>query len=248
MTTVHLAVSGGGTGSRAKAALSEGEPVACLVSYFYRSSWETVRACIKYRHWVLDSGAFTADSSGQPIDLQEYIDFCAQHLESDPLLRAVFALDVIGDPEATMRNVEEMHAQGVPAIPTVHITSPTEAMVEMKRYRKVALGGMVQRHSSWRHAFCEQAFSVLWPKWIHGFGLAAEDVLMRFPFASCDATSWETVPARFGRFRSLGKTTLRGMKSSATTNYRCEVDAFLRLERRLQSLWGPTLAKLTETL
>lgn len=223
---------------------ADGMRPAVLVSYAYRRMYEPMRKAARVRHWVLDSGAFTAHASGKPIDLQEFIDYSLKMLEEDKLLKHVFGLDVIGNHEASMRNVEEMVRQGIEAIPTVHSSAPTEAMQECRKYPRVALGGMVGMHRKAQQQFIEQAFSVLWPKWLHAFGMTNEKLLMRFPFASCDATSWESAPMRFGRYRSQGLQILpiRGGDRQLGS----EVEWHLRLERRLQQFWADAL-KQTET-
>lgn len=247
MTIVHLALGGSIRGIERTLALETeyGVP-AVLVSYAYRQVWANVRDTARVRHWIIDSGAFTAHASGKPVDLQEFIDYCHAELEGSSRPKAVFGLDVIGDHEASMRNVEEMVRQGLPAIPTVHISAPTEAMQEAARYSRVALGGMVGKHWTQQVRFCEQAFAVLWPKWIHAFGVTNERTLLRFPFSSADSTTWEGVPMRYGRYRSHGLRVLpiRG----GNRNLVGEVEWYLRLEARLRNYWSATLADVKETL
>jgi hypothetical protein len=247
VTAVHLAIGGSIGGIRRTLERDcEGGPPAVLVSYAYRQIWKGVRDTAKVRHWIMDSGAFTAHASGKPVDLQAFIDHCHHELATDPRLKAVFGLDVIGDHEASMRNVEEMVRQGIPAIPTLHITAPTEAMKEARKYPKVALGGMVGQPRSAQLAFCEQAFSVLWPKWLHAFGVTRETLLMRLPFSSCDATTWEGAPMRYGRYRSHGLKILpiRG----GNRNLASEVEWYLRMEAQLKDHWYTTLKQVKETL
>ncbi len=245
MTTVHLAIGGsvGGIRKTLSQPFAYGEP-AVLVSYAYRQVWDAVRETANVRHWIMDSGAFTAHASGKPVDLQAFIDHCHRELENDPSLKAVFGLDVIGDHEASMRNVEEMVRQGIPAIPTIHSSAPTEAMQEARRYPLAALGGMVGKSRKVQRAFCEQAFAVLWPKWLHAFGVTNEKLLMHFPFSSCDATTWEGAPMRYGRYRShnLQILPIRGGNRQLGS----EVEWYLRLEKRLQAHWNQTLQQVKE--
>jgi hypothetical protein len=85
-----------------------------FVRYFLRD-WPR----LKIRSWVMDSGAYSVLTSGLRIDINRYIDDCLKLLAADCSPESVFGLDVIGDPEATLRNVETMHARGVQAIPTL---------------------------------------------------------------------------------------------------------------------------------
>ena len=249
MTVLHFAVGGGKYGLHGLG--NAPSPCALLVSYAYRQQFfDTFRGHVPMRHWILDSGAFTAHTGGKHVELSEYVDFCHAQLEADPDLRAVFGLDVIGDHEATMRNVEEMHRQGVPAIPTVHMSAPREAIEEAARYPKVALGGMVGASINRQRAFCEQAFAMLLPKWLHAFGVATERLLLRFPFASCDASTWCLAPRAYGRFRGYSRTGAQRAvphkgKASGTGP---DVGYHLKLEKRLASYWAPTLQEVQETL
>lgn len=247
MTTVHLVVSGSAGGLRRSLEVEHayGTP-ALLVSYAYRQLWEAVRSVARRRHWILDSGAFTAHASGKPVDLQQFIDYAHAELAKNDGLKAVFALDVIGDHEASMRNAEEMVRQGLSVIPTVHMSAPTEAMQEAAKYPRVALGGMVGKPAKQQLAFCEQAFAVLWPKWLHAFGVTNEKLLMRLPFSSCDASTWEGAPMRYGRYRSHG---LRNLPiKGGNRQLGAEVDWYLRLEQRLRSHWSETLREVKETI
>ncbi len=249
VTVMHLAVGGNPidiiAGLRPRT-----RPPALLVSYWYRKTWERVRAEVTYRHWILDSGAFSAHTQGKPIDLAEFTDYAARELERDKTLIAVFGLDVIGDHERSIRNIEEMRRQGIDAIPTVHASAPTEAIQELRRYPRVALGGMVgmKRPQQWK--FCEQAFALLWPKWIHAFGISYEPTLLRFPFSSCDASSWTYAPRAFGQWIGFsGKQRALPLRQAQVGEGRAmpigiEVDWHLRLEQRISKRWAQELAQL----
>jgi hypothetical protein len=49
----------------------------------------------------LDSGAYTAKSSGKEIALRDYIDFCHKHKDA---FDVICGLDVIGDPKQSVEN------------------------------------------------------------------------------------------------------------------------------------------------
>ena len=226
---------------------------AFLVSYAYRNFWTPeARSRVRVRHWILDSGAFTAHSSGRPIELSEYIDYIHAVRASDAPPLHVFGLDVIGDPERSMRNTEEMVRQGLPdVIPTVHLGAPYEVMDEAARYRRVALGGMVGSRPDAQLRFCEEAFARLWPKWIHGFGTTREALLMRLPFSSCDSSSWVVGPMKFGSwsgFSRRGKRSMLPLRAAGRSEmqYGVEVDTLLRLEARLRKFWKRELALVND--
>jgi hypothetical protein len=190
-----------------------------------------------YRDWVMDSGAFSAHNSGKEIRLQDYIDKCKQMVAEDPTLTEVFALDVIGDWRATMKNTEEMWRQGVEAIPCFHAGSPEDVLRGMARdYPKIALGGVALARGGFKMRFAEQCFARVWPAKIHGFGYGSEDAVMKLPFHSVDATNWELGPCKFGNWRAYGDLSVRGSKQ----NLRAEVDWYLSLERRARARWART--------
>ena len=87
---------------------------------------------------------FRPDNSGATIKLQEYIDTCKRLMAEDPTLTEIFALDVIGDWRASLKNVEEMWRQGIEAILAFHPGEPEAALKGIaKDYPKIALGGVV---------------------------------------------------------------------------------------------------------
>ncbi len=190
----------------------------------------------------MDSGAYSAANSGKVIDFDAYNETCAELLASDEQLVEVFALDVIGDWRATLRNTERHWLAGVPAIPTFHVGSPAEALLEMARaYPKIALGGAVGWSAKKKLAWARECFARVWPKRIHGLGMNGERMLMELPFHSVDASSWLLGPAAFGRWQSYGANlSVRGGKQ----NLRSEVEWYMELEKRLRHRWARQMAEL----
>ena len=216
---------------------------ALLVSYVYLKPFLANKHKYVFRDWVMDSGGFSAWKSGTEINLQEYIDTCLRLLETDDKLTEVFALDVIGDWEASARNTEEMWRQGVPAIPAYHPGEPEAALLEMaKTYPKIALGGTVGTHAKEKDRWIGQCFARVWPKKIHGFGVTGEPLLMKYPFHSVDATNWEMMPCAFGNWKAFGKMSIRGSKQ----DLRAEVEWYLALERRVRARWVKEMKVLEE--
>lgn len=214
---------------------------ALLVSFVYLKPFLDRRPQYRYRTWAMDSGAFSAQRSGTPVDLVEYTETCRELLATDPTLAEVFALDVIGDWRASLKNTEAMWKAGVPAIPCFHVGEPEDALVGMARdYPKIALGGAVGLRPKPKKAWTAQCFACIWPKAVHGFGFGAEWALMDFPFHSVDATSWES-PNRFGNWRAFdgARVSVRGSHQ----NLRAEVRWFLALEGRARQKWAALWAK-----
>lgn len=216
---------------------------ALLVSYYYLEQFEANKERYCYRDWVMDSGAFSAHNSGVEIKLQDYIDCCKRLMESDPTLTEVYALDVIGDWKAGVKNTEEMWKQGVPAIPCFHYGEPWELLKYMaKTYPKVAIGGCVGRRD--KDKFAGQCFARVWPKKLHGFGFGSETSIMMFPWHSVDATNWEIGPCKYGSWRAFGgqRVSVRGSRQ----NLRAEVEWYLELERRAREKWKKEMALLEQ--
>jgi len=235
--TVRLAVSE----RLSKSQTSETVAPALLVSYVYLDSFLAARPKAFYRDWVLDSGAFSAHMSGTEIKLQDYIDTCKRLRDSDQTLSEVYALDVIGDWRATLRNTEEMWRQGVQAIPTYHQGAPFDYLRGIARdYPKIALGGVARKGAKLKIDWALQCFGRIWPKRVHGFGYGTEAALMRVPFHSADATSWEMGPCAFGRWKSFGGKLSVRQHHDITS----EVVWYLEMERKVQARWRKEMAVL----
>lgn len=242
MTTVYLAL-GGALASMVRA-MSRRPAPAVLCSYvFYKTFKPLLMGEVGViREWVLDSGAFSAQAAGIQIDVQQYIDFCIELKSSPNPPAAVFALDVIGDWRASERNTEAMWKAGVEAIPCWHAGEPEEALKAMcKQYPRIAVGGTVGLSTELRTRIFDAVFSKVWPKRIHGFGVNAVDVLNRYPFDTCDESSWEIGALRYGNWRS---SELRTPWLRTGHNLRAEVDHYLDLEAKLELKWAKQVAQV----
>jgi len=221
-----------------------------LISYAFAKVWDKVRVQTRCREWVLDSGAFTALSSGKAIDLGAFIEYAQEMRASDARLAAVFALDVIGDPVASLRNTERMWEAGIEAIPCFHLGSDWTHLQELTRYPRIAIGGAARRSPKVKAQFAAEVFRRVWPKRIHGFGFGAQRMVLQFPWHSVDASSW-TNAMRFGQWWSLaGKAGFKGYRtaqvSHASSLMHGEIEVWARLERAAQSKWRSTWAAIDE--
>jgi hypothetical protein len=240
MTTVRLAYHPEGQrgGALKKPEESYIGP-SILVSYVYLDRFLAMKKDIWHDTWSLDSGAFSAHMSGTKIDIDKYLETCRKHLDTDPSLVEVFALDVIGDPITSRKNCEYMHKHDVPAIPTFHYGSPWDDLVSLcKEYPKVAIGGVARERPAKKNQFAEQVFARTWPHRLHGFGYGTEKMIMSFPWHSTDATSWELGPAAFGCWKGFGKMSVKGIK-----NLRSQVLWYMDLERKARARWAAVMKK-----
>lgn len=122
-------------------------PVDGLVSFHYFPGENDMRPLVDTGRFRLigDSGAFSAHTSGVPIELGTYAEWVTRWREH---LLWVAGLDVIGDQEATWRNWLKLRDRyGIESVPTVHAGTDPAAL---DRYvaegaSLVGLGGMAGR-------------------------------------------------------------------------------------------------------
>jgi hypothetical protein len=191
----------------------------------------------------MDSGAFSAHNSGVEIKLQDYIECCKRLIVEDVTLTEVFALDVIGDWKASLKNAKEMWRQGVPAIPCFHFGEPWDVLVGLaKDYPKIAIGGCVGKRGLGKNEFAGQCFARVWPKAVHGFGFGSEKSVMMFPWHSVDATNWELAPCKFGHWKAFDgqRVSVRG----SSQNLKLEVQWYLELEQKARNRWRKEMEKI----
>jgi|LGOV01.1.fsa_nt_gb hypothetical protein len=150
-------------------------------------------------NFLLDSGAFSADSSGNPIDLWDYIEYLNENLE---LISTYVVLDVIGNAEATWNNQAIMEEYGFNPLPVYHTEDDIKYLYKCMEYPYFALGGMAGGIGTGaRKAFLDKCFSIICdtpdhlPKCdVHGFGLMSPELMTRYPFKSIDTSSWVSYP------------------------------------------------------
>lgn len=141
----------------------------------------------------LDSGAFSAFTRNEKIDLDEYIRFIKANEE---YITTYATLDVIGDYKATQRNTDYMESLGLHPLPTFHAGSPYKVLEEMvDRYEGgyIALGGLVPLalNRKLMQGHLDKCFSIIKTRCkVHAFGVNGAWAWMRYPLYSADATSW----------------------------------------------------------
>jgi len=239
MTRIYLAYNHGRRETLTSCGLTE--KVNILVALNQWEQFEKIRDQIPIDKLCLDSGAFAAMNSGFEVTYESWFEIAnsKQHDE-------IFALDVIGDAEASFANFERSLEDELYAIPTFHISSDLDHLKRMckdKRVEKIALGGMV-RHTTatQRREWLKWCFNIAWPRKIHAFGVTDEKTLSMFPFHSCDSSTWSLGPAAFGNYRSFGgKIPARKMR-----DFRCEVFHYLKLQRKLEGLWSTEMKQFNE--
>lgn len=143
--------------------------------------------------FVLDSGAFTAWKAGKPIALDDYCRFI-ERLPVRPW--RYFALDVVGDPEATLRNYETMRARGFTPMP---VFTRGEALAALDAYYEnsdvVGIGGLVGTPGN--KGFVNGIMRHAGGRRLHLLGFANDEYMRAYRPYMCDSSTWIS-PLRFG--------------------------------------------------
>lgn len=154
-----------------------------------------------HAHIFLDSGAFSAHTLGIDLSLEEYCNYIKRNIDiirnEDGVMMAS-VLDGIGDPLLTYRNQLEMEARGVTPLPCFH-AGEDERYLEwyIERYDYITLGGMVGSSTKQLMIWLDR----VWDKYlvdgagnaklkVHGFGITSVPIMERYPWYSCDSSSW----------------------------------------------------------
>lgn len=219
-------------------------PPAVLVSYATcLREFQRHRGQLQFRDWMLDSGAFSAYNRGVPIDLDAYIALCLELRATDTSLAEIIALDVIGDGVGSLRNARIMQERGVEAMPVFHVGEDWGLLAEYcAGWSKVGLSCRFGEPRSSSYRFYDQCFARHWPHRFHSFGWVEEQMLLRFPFHSADASSWMLAPKAFGNWQQWGHVPIRGSHSN---NLVGEVNWYLDLESRVNERWAGVYRELT---
>jgi hypothetical protein len=154
----------------------------------------------------LDSGAFSAWSKGERIDINAYMDFISKHAH---LVDAYCNLDVIGNAEETWENQEIMEREGYKPLPVFHLEEAIKQNFQYLdrclEYDHFCLGGMAKGFSTKdREYFMDRCWEIICdPKdagmpraKVHGLGMAVPALIAKYPWYSIDTTSW----VMYGRY------------------------------------------------
>ncbi len=156
----------------------------------------------------LDSGAFSAWTTGATIDIRDYCNYIIRNqdiirTDGDAVMASV--LDAIGDAQGTFENQMAMERLGVRPLPCFHkYEDPRYLEWYVKNYDYITIGGMVGSST----AELIRWLDPLWDKYltdgagnplikVHAFGVTSIPLMKRYPWHSCDSSSWIQV-ARFG--------------------------------------------------
>jgi hypothetical protein len=137
---------------------------------------------------LLDSGAFTMWRRGKHIDLDSYCGYIAKHDVDEYVV-----LDDPECPDTTILNLLLMEAKGLKPMPVFSFGAPWYQLDWLAaRYSRIGLGGCVPRSIAEIKTWLTEVYRRHPGKQYHLFGITRMEILMRFPLASADSTSWIT--------------------------------------------------------
>ena len=162
-----------------------------LFSYHYLKKMEEKKLKELLRNCgeiFLDSGAFSAKSLGEEIDIENYMQFISKYK-----IKNYATLDVIGNGEETLKNTEYMISKGFNPIYTFHKGEEMKYLEEALKFDYIAIGGLVG-NMSFAEEFLDKVWRFIIEKKpdlkVHGFGLTKIDMMKRYPWHSVDSSSW----------------------------------------------------------
>lgn len=177
------------------------ERLPVLVSYAYLRKMkdadiERLLTCKDF-HIMLDSGAYTAFSSGKPIDVKDYIAFLKEW--KAPLAHYV-ALDVIGEPEPTRKNFYAMLEAGLEPMP-VFVTGEKKPWLD-ELYKHADVVAIPASKPVAVSLAVRKKFLSVRLKWaagrkVHWFGFTNWNMITQLRPFSCDSTTWNN-GAKYG--------------------------------------------------
>jgi hypothetical protein len=148
----------------------------------------------------LDSGAFSAFSLGVEVSIEAYAEFVKGHQD---IIEMASVLDAIGDPEGTFHNQNTLEKLGAEVLPCFHYGEPLDLCeYYIRNYEYITIGGMVpipnNKLELWLDEIWEKVLTDkdgIARRKVHGFGLTSRKLMSKYPWYSCDSSSWVQMAA-----------------------------------------------------
>ena len=143
----------------------------------------------------LDSGAFSSFSLGVSVSIEAYAEFIKANQD---IIEMASVLDAIGDPVGTYHNQQTLERLGAEVLPCFHYGEPLDLCeYYVRNYPYITIGGMVPIPNRKLEGWLDEVWDkVLTDKdgysriKIHGFGMTARDLMLKYPWYSVDSSSW----------------------------------------------------------
>lgn len=252
MSTLYLVISAGGHPGDLDYATLHG--VGVLVVPATTASVRRTRKPDSKVPVMLDSGAFSVFSGKRNITKETVL----ASYKSYPYSEGA-ALDVIGDPEASMQNYLWSVEQGSDQWPTFHYGEDWSFLEEYRRTAwKIGLGGIARLQykgaGKERDRWLRECFRRAWPHRFHLFGVISETLLMKMPFHSADSSGWQlSVAAHRSHYRpdgtkadrnlSKGRAEEKEARRARLASVRHRVAAIGVMQSRLSLVWKNAFAE-----
>jgi hypothetical protein len=192
--------------------------------YFNRSVVDVLKAHAGEYNLLIDSGAFTAWKSGNPIRLSHYCQF----LDALPVpYWKYIMLDVVGNPSATEHNFRRMRALGYSPIP---VFTPGSVWSQFDYYYTesdmLATGGLANKYGPKTQKWLDAVMKRTAGRPMHLLGYTSPTWVKYHKPYSCDSSTWAN-GARFaalnlyvgsGDFKAISKdSAVAGLTGEART-------------------------------
>jgi hypothetical protein len=142
-----------------------------------------------FKDIFMDSGAFSAHTQGAKIDINEYADFINRYKNK---LTLYANLDVMFNPEQTLKNQEILEKKGCKPLPVFHLGEDIKFLDDYcGSYDYIALGGIaLPGPGSGKDKWLNDIFNRYPKHKFHGFGVGDLSMMIKYPFYSVDSSSW----------------------------------------------------------
>ena len=174
-----------------------------LRSYFEWRGFTGHTLDIYGRPFFLDSGAFSAYSQGNPIEIEDYINFVKKYESQLDVYANLDAIPKEMTREArkvaaaeTLKNQTLMEEAGLKPIPVFHMGEPWPYLKHYaSSYDYMCIGGLVDTGA------VDEFLGEIWAEYlskpdgtpklkVHGFGMTSLKNLIAYPWYSVDSSTW----------------------------------------------------------
>ena len=215
-------------------------PLNILASYAYcgGKNRSFLDSCVRMAqegkaNLMLDSGAFTAfnaKSNFAHVNLKDYIDFCGTYGD---FFEKYVMLDVLGNREKTIENYHEMLRQGLRPMFVVTMYDKDFGFVKETlqncEHICVAAGGY---KNDWALKRYQDIYRATDGKCkTHALGFVTFPRMLQLPLASCDSSTWNYNPAKYG---GINWFTSEGLKAARLPQFKQGKPVPLELRKQLE--------------
>tara|TARA_Y100001973_G_C5209184_1_gene344103 strand:- start:30544 stop:31656 length:1113 start_codon:yes stop_codon:yes gene_type:complete len=143
---------------------------------------------------MVDSGAFSAKHIGAEIDLNTYNDFAQRCEDTGPVWNWVM-LDVIGDSDQTLKNLDITVSRGLQPMPVLTADMSLDRAKDLCDInRSMCVAGGTDRYPGWKPTLMRRywdAYEATDRKGLlHGLGFVNYPESFQCPLTSCDSTAF----------------------------------------------------------